>query len=410
MKIKTKYREIREDFSLNKNPLFNAIAKLEPKAVANTIPLTWHKAIDFSVWDDKGNKWIDLTSGIFVANAGHSNPKIKKAIKDQLDSDMLFAYNYPTKIKHKFLSKLLSISPSYFDRVILLNSGSEAMDIVYKLIKFYGKKNNKKYIITFKGNYHGRGLSNDLFSGSVEKAKWSGVSDDSVCFLDFPYNEKDVFDSKKLPPAEEIAGFVIETFQGWGEWFYPQKYIKDLYQFAKKAGALVSFDELQAGFYRLGPVYGYMTYGKEIKPDIIGLGKGISSSMPMGAVLSRKDIVDIDEKADLHGTHSGSALVCAAALANLDFLSSPTQIKLREKTMKVFEEEMRSLKSCPFVTHINVRGMMGAIIFEKSENALKVGKECIYNGVLPVCTNKNSIKIAPPLTISVEALKEAFQV
>ncbi|MCR4334877.1 MAG: aspartate aminotransferase family protein [Patescibacteria group bacterium] len=410
MKIKTKYREIKDGFSLKNNSLFNTISKMEPKSVINTIPITWNKAVDFSVWDDKGNKWIDMTSGIFVTNAGHSNPKIKKAIKDQLDSDMLFAYNYPTKIKHKFISKLLSISPSYYNSAILLNSGSEAMDIVYKLIKLYGQKYNKKYIITFKGNYHGRGLSNDLVSGSIDKAKWSGVGDNSVIFLDFPYNEEDVFDPTKLPPAEEIAGFIVETFQGWGEWFYPQKYIKDLYQFAKKSGALVSFDEMQAGFYRLGPIYGYMTYGKEIRPDIIGLGKGISSSLPISAVLSRKDIVNIDEKADLHGTHSGNALACAAGLANLEFLSSSQQIKLREKTMKVFEKEMSSLLSSSLVKKINVRGMMGAIIFDKTEDALRVVKECIYNGVLPVCTNKNSIKIAPPLTISTEALLEAFKV
>lgn len=409
MAIQTKHRRVRNNFFLD-DKLFQKIAVMEPKAVANFIPLTWHKAKDFSVWDDRGNKWIDLTSGIFVANAGHANPHIKKAITKQLKADLLFAYNYPTEIKKKFLDKILKLSPDHFNRVILLNSGSEAMDTAYKLIKFYGQKNNKKYIITFKGAYHGRGLSNDLISGNKEKADWSGVSDDAVRFLDFPYNESDKFDPSKLPSPDQIAGFILETFQGWGAWFYPKGFVNDLYRLAKKSGALICFDEMQAGFYRLGPLYGYLTYGAEIKPDIIALGKGISSSLPISAVLSREEIVDLNPKADLHGTHSGNAVCVAAALANLEFLSNSKQVKIREKTMKVFAKNLSELAQSPLIKQVNVRGMIAALIFHKAEEASRVVKACIENGVLPVCTNRESIKIAPPLTITEEAIHEFTEV
>jgi 4-aminobutyrate aminotransferase-like enzyme len=200
MKFQTKYRRIKDNFSID-DKLFKKVAKLEPTAVANFIPLTWHKAKDFSVWDEHGNKWIDLTSGIFVANAGHANPRIKQAIKKQIDTDLLFAYNYPTEIKYRFITKLLALSPKYFNRAILLNSGSEVMDIAYKLLKLYGQSKNKKYIVTFKGAYHGRGLSNDLISGNSNKAtKWSGVKDGGIYFIDFPYQSSDKFDPAKLPP------------------------------------------------------------------------------------------------------------------------------------------------------------------------------------------------------------------
>ncbi len=408
--VKTRFRKIRKSFNLEKNKLFDDIAKLEPKSVANTIKITWSKAKDFSLFDDSGNQWIDLTSGIFVSNAGHSNPLIKKAIKKQVDNDLLFAYNYPTQIKYDFLKKLLELSPSNFDSVALLNSGSEAMDIIYKLIKLYGIQKKKKYIVTFKMNYHGRGLSTDLISGSKEKASWSGVEDKNIHFLDFPYAESDTFIPESLPPAEQIAGFVIETFQGWGAWFYPQKFIDELYLFARKHGALIAFDELQAGFYRLGPIYGYMTYGEHIEPDLVGLGKGISSSLPIGGVLGKKEIFDIDEKADLHGTHSGNAVSCAAALANLDFLSGKNQVQKRKELIKMFREELISLETEPLVKKVNVRGVIAGVIFEKGEDAIAIVKDCINQGVLPVCTNRNSIKIAPPLTISGEALVEAIGV
>jgi acetylornithine/succinyldiaminopimelate/putrescine aminotransferase len=410
MRIQTKYRQIEDNFSL-KNPLFDKLAKLEPKATYPFIPITWHKAVDFSVMDDRGNKWIDLTSAIFVTNAGHANPKIKQAIKDQVDADLLFAYNYPTEIKYKFISKLLEISPKHFKQVGLLNSGSEAMDIVYKLVKQYGAAKKKKYIIAFRGAYHGRGLSNDLISGSPTKAEeWSRVTDPEVHFIDFPYEASAKFDPSKLPPPEQIAGFILETFQGWGAWFYPKGFVNELYAFARQHGALVCFDEMQAGFYRLGPLYGYQTYGAEIEPDILGLGKGISSSLPLAAVLVREGLIDIDIKADLHGTQSGNAVACAAGLANIEFLSSAEEVAKREKTIALFNTELQSFTKSSLIKQVNVRGLIAGVIFHKVEEASRVVMSCVENGVLPVCTNKVSIKLAPPLTINEEAIKEFAEV
>lgn len=407
--VKTKYRSISPKFTLKKTPLFKLLDSREPASAANTLPLTWKKARDFSVWDDAGNKWIDMTSGIFVANAGHANPKIKAAIKRQLDEELVFAYNYPTEIKKKFVEKLLALSPKHFNALTLLNSGSEAMDTAYKLIKLYGNKTKKKYIISFKGNYHGRGLSNDLISGGKERATWSGVYDDAVVFLDFPYSKTATFDPSKLPPAKQIAGFVIETFQGWGAWMYPKKYINDLYTFAKKNGALVCFDEMQAGMYRMGPLYGYMTYG-DFKPDILGLGKGISSSVPLSVVLARKELFDIDPNADLHGTHSGNAIAVAAGLANLEFLSSKTEVARRKRTSALFERELMKLESSHLIKQVNARGLIAGIIFERMEDSSAIVLECIKRGVLVMLIKRNSIKLAPPLTITEEALKEALSV
>ncbi len=409
MRIQTRYRRIREDFSLEKSGLYQQLYDIEPHSAANGIPLTWNKAINFSVFDPQGNKWIDLTSGIFVANAGHANPFIKRAIKEQLNANLLFSYNYPTAIRQRFLAKLLSFSPPYLNKIILLNSGSEAVDVAYKLIKLWGKKRQRRYIVSFTGSYHGRGLSNDLICGGKDKARWSNVADDDVVFLDFPYNPDCQFDPGLLPPAQQIAAFFLETFQGWGAWFYPRHFLVDLYLFARKAGALFCFDEMQSGFYRLGPIYGYLTYG-DVLPDLICIGKGLSSSLPISAVLSRGEIVNVDEKADLHGTHSGNPVCCAAALANLEFLSDPRRVQKREKTIQVFETEMERLHELASVVQVNTRGLIAGIIFENTNTATKVVLKCIGQGVLPVCTYRESVKLAPPLTITAEAIREAASV
>ncbi|MBF0546922.1 MAG: aspartate aminotransferase family protein [Candidatus Riflebacteria bacterium] len=383
---------------------------MEPISVKNTIPLTWTRAEGFIVNDDHGNQWIDMTSGIFVANAGHSNPEIKKALIDQINSNLIFSYNYPTQIKQQFLEKLLAISPKHFDKVLLLMTGSEACDAAFKLIKLWGKKNQRKYIITFKGSYHGRGLSNDLVSGYPQKASWSGINDENIVFLDFPYTGNELFDETLLPPANQIAAFFIETFQGWGAWFYPKPFISKLCQFARKEGALICFDEMQAGFYRLGEVYGYMTYDEAIQPDLLCLGKGISSSLPIAAVLSRNELVNIDTQADLHGTHSGNPLCCAAALANLEFLSTPKFLHDFRQRVRVFEQRVCELESLPSVKKVNARGMIAGLIFDDANLATEIAFECINRGVLPVCTNRSSIKLAPPLVISEEAIHESIDV
>ena len=144
--ISTENRIILDSFELKDNHLTAKKQKYESIAISNQLPIIWHRAKDFNVYDQGGNKWIDMTSGIFVANAGHSNPHVNNAIKAQLDKDMSFAFLYNTEIRYQFIEKLLEISPNHFEKATLLNSGSEITDIASKLIKFWAKKNNKKYI------------------------------------------------------------------------------------------------------------------------------------------------------------------------------------------------------------------------------------------------------------------------
>lgn len=404
--IHTKNRHINDNFSFS---LYDSLEKeknicIEESSILG-IPIEWDSAFGHSVYDSFGNKWIDLTSGIFVSNVGHSNPRIKKAIKKQVDKNLLFNFLYSSKIRTDFAEKLLEISPKYFDRVILSNSGSEAVDNAYSLIKKYGKKNNRNSIVTFNGSYHGRCLSSKIICKS--KSYGSEYVNDNVIFLDFPYEENMVFDSNKLNP-NDISAFVLETFQGWGAWFYPQKYIQDLYSFCRKNNILVCFDEVQGGFFRTGKLFNYMNYGENIEPDIVCLGKGISSSLPMSAVLTRNDIVSIDKTIDLSGTHSGNPICCAASLENLKILTEEKFQKKLKSNCLYFEKEINRLKQFSVVKKVNVKGMIAGIIFETKELADVVVKHCVFNGVLPVHTNKNSIKIGPPLNISKQTLKEAF--
>jgi 4-aminobutyrate aminotransferase / (S)-3-amino-2-methylpropionate transaminase / 5-aminovalerate transaminase len=405
--IETKHRLIRDGFKLYDYERDSIRYKYESDYVKPQSTIWWNSAKDFSIFDKDGNKWIDFSSGIFVANAGHSNTEINEAIKNQLDNDLVYSYQYYTEIRRQFTEKLLDCSPDHFEKVVLLNSGSEATDAAYRLIKIWAKKNNKKYIVSFNGSYHGRVLGSDLICGNKDSTEWSNIVDDDIVFIDFPYDKDTVFDPSLLPPPEQIAAFFIETYQGRTAQMYPKPYLQDLYNFAKEKGSLICFDEIQSGFYRMGKLYGYMTYG-DYEPDIICLGKGMTSSLPMSAVLSTKELIDVDT--NLSSTHAGNALCCAAGLANINYLTSEKFQKELSERVEVFKDRLRRLEQYGSVSHVNVRGMIAAIIFKDSKEADRVVEFCFNNGIFPVNTSSDSIKLGPPLTITVEAMNEAFDV
>ena len=381
--------------------------KYEPSNICE-MPVKWNKARDFNVYDDKGNKWIDMTSGIFVTNAGHSNPLINEAIKNQVDSELTFAYQYNTDIRNEFVKRLLDVSPPHFDKAVLLNSGSEATDAAYRLIKLWGRKNNRKHIVVFTGNYHGRVLGSDLMGGTSTSTDWCNLKDNELWFLPFP-KDGDELDLNDLPPLDDIASFFLETYQGWGAWMYPKKYIDELYKISRDNNILFCFDEVQSGFYRMGELYGYMIYG-DYKPDIVTLGKGLTSSLPLSAVLSRKEIIDADSSANLSSTHAGNAVCCAAGLANINFLTDDTFQKDFQKRVELFEKLNKELEQEDGVEVVNVKGMVSAIIVKDGDMGNYVTENCLKNGVLTVWTKRESIKLGPPLTISESAIIESMGV
>jgi len=404
--VKTENRHIK-DFVFDVDSYREFKHKYEPSNICE-MPIKWHKARDFNVYDDRGNKWIDMTSGIFVTNAGHSNPLINEAIKNQVDSELTFAYQYNTDIRNEFVKRLLDVSPSHFNKAVLLNSGSEATDAAYRLIKLWGRKNNRKHIVVFTGNYHGRVLGSDLMGGTSTSTDWCNLKDNELWFLPFP-KDGDELDLNDLPPLDDIASFFLETYQGWGAWMYPKKYIDELYKISRDNNILFCFDEVQSGFYRMGELYGYMIYG-DYKPDIVTLGKGLTSSLPLSAVLSRKEIIDADSSANLSSTHAGNAVCCAAGLANINFLTDDTFQKDFQKRVELFEKLNKELEQEDGVEVVNVKGMVSAIIVKDGDMGNYVTENCLKNGVLTVWTKRESIKLGPPLTISESAIIESMGV
>lgn len=430
--INTKYRKIVTKLPVPESlQILNDLEKYESRSMHGQFPIVWERAEDFQVFDAYGNCWIDFTSTIFLANSGHANPRIIKALKKLLDQKLLHTYTFANESRAKFLKKLIEMIPEPLEKAFLLSSGTEATECALKLMRMHGRKIHpeKVGIISFFGSMHGRTLGAEMLNGNPAKSDWIGYSDPNIHHLPFPYpwlKANDWAQCFKNDIAsliengieiKNIAGFMIESYQGWGAILYPEEYIRSLVEFARDNQILVTFDEIQSGMGRTGKLFAYQHY--EVEPDLVCLGKGLSSSLPLSAVVGRKEIMDLPDIGSMSSTHSGNPLCCAAGLANLEEIESRNLVKESARKGIILHRELNKLKSRypDQISYVIGKGLVAGIIFVKpdtgepdNELASKVSEKCMQKGLLVVHTGRESIKIGPPLVIPDEALLEGIKV
>jgi 4-aminobutyrate aminotransferase-like enzyme len=209
---------------------------------------------------------------------------------------------------------------------------------------------------------------------------------------------------------------MLETFQGWGGIFYPKTFVQELMKFAKQHNMLVAFDEMQAGFGRTGKLFGYEHY--EVEPDILCCGKGASSGLPLSFVLGSEAIMDLPGIGSMSSTHSANPLVCVAGHQTLIAMFEDNLIEHSQKLGVLFHQELNNLK-LKYPQHIKYvmgKGLLAALIFIDEKGVVlsnlcdAISEKAFQKGLLVVHTGRESIKLAPPLSISKEALLEGISV
>ena len=411
--------------------LFKSLSKVESRSMHGQMPIAWDKAKNFNIFDIAGNKFIDFTSTIFVANIGHSNPRLIKYIKLALSKSFLHSYAYINKIREKYIKKLILFAGKNFQKAFLMSAGTEATEAALKLMRMHGQKQGKRKlgIICFEGNWHGRTMGAQMMSGNIKQKEWIGYQDPNIYHLPFPYpwilknneSEKFLIDSlkkieKKINLKKDICGVMIETFQGWGAIYYPKEYVKLLFKICKKNNILITFDEMQSGFARTGYKFGYEYYG--VKPDLICCGKGMGGGIPISGVIGKKNIMDLPEVGNMSSTHSANPLACYAGLAVLEEINKKKLLQYTKDKEKILFKKLNQIKDKfpKEILYVQGKGLIAALIFNlRSKNNVKkilklIVEECLKNGLLVVYTGRESIKIGPPLTITKEALIEGINV
>ena len=413
--------------------ILESLDKYESRSMHGQLPLIWRSATGHTIQDHAGNKWIDFTSMIFVANVGHGNEKVISSVQKAIEMPILGCYAYPNELRAEYLEKLVNFAGPNFEKAFLLSAGTEATEAAFKLMKMHGQKIGKKknVILAVSGNWHGRTLGAQMMSDNKSQKSWVGHNLEDIAHIDFPYpwvlednNSKDYLRKslKKLEASgisirEDIAGIMLETFQGWAAVFYPKEYVQALREICDANNILLCFDEMQSGFGRTGMRFGYEHY--EVKADLICCGKGMGGGFPISGVIGKAEIMDLPEIGNMSSTHSGNPVMCAAGLAVIEEIETRDLVRESARKGEILHTELNRIKSefKSLISGIYGKGMIASIVFRdpetgtpNSEFVSRVAEKCMQKGLLVVHTGRESIKIGPPLIISDEALLEGLGV
>lgn len=401
--------------------------RFEPLAMQGQPPIVWDRAEGFNVYDAHGNKWIDFSSGVLVTNAGHGRAEIGEAMIAQIKHGLIHNYCFPGAPRIALARRICELAPDPLKKCMILSTGSEATECAVKLMRTHGRqlRPEKNLIVSFTHAFHGRTMGAQLIGGIPHLKEWIGPFQMGMIQVPFPDGFRcddrsfDCFE-RKLAEAEvnpaNVAGVITETYQGGGASFGPPGYFRDLRNWCDTYDVLLTFDEVQAAFGRCGKMWGFEHYG--VLPDLMCLGKGISSSVPVSAVVGRPDIMDQYPPGSMTSTHTGNPVCAAAALANIELILKEDLVGNANRVGEVLHRELwKQLK--PFDARIGAihgKGLVAGVHCIKDETlapdgplAHDVAWNAVGRGVMlfsPVGFGGGTIKIAPPLCITEEAVIE----
>src|SRR6266516_3135112 len=349
------------------------LRQFEPQSMRGQPPLVWERAEDIFVYDKYGNRWLDWSSGVLVANAGHGAREICEAIIDQTHSGLLHNYVFPSEERAALVEYLASLAPDPLKKIFLLTTGSEATECALKLARSHGLKvggRKKIGLVGFERGFHGRTLGSQQAGGLAGQKSWIVNEDPAILNAPFPdgYWQTDqgfagflkAIAQHGLKP-ENIAGVMMETYQGVGPDFAPVDYVRVLAAWCRQHDVVLIFDEVQAGFGRTGKFWAFEHY--DVVPDLICCGKGIISSLPLSAVIGRAEIMDQFPPGSMTSTHTGNPIGCDAALANLKKLVAEDLPANAARMGKLLDAGLREIQKehSDVIGHYSCRGLVAGL-------------------------------------------------
>lgn len=432
--VSTKYRKIVTAIPVPESvPVLEALRRAEPLSMTGQPSVVWDRAENFQVHDKWGNTWLDWSCGVLVASAGHGRKEIVAAMQEALKRPLLHNYCFPSEYRAKLAGKLVALAPKGLDKCFLVTTGSEAVECIIKNARAYGQKAggaDKTVVVTFHGDFHGRTMGSQLAGGTPVLKEWIGPTRDrNFVQVDFPSNIRTKDQSfegfvRQLAAVgatpDKICLVFPETYQGGSAAFLSVEFARKLREWCTANKIVLAFDEVQAGMGRCGTLWGFEYYG--VTPDMFSLGKGISSSMPLAAVLGRGEIMDQFPPNSMTSTHTGNPVCCAAALASIDLILNE---KLADNSARMGEVLHAGLnrvreKFPRNIAAVQGRGMVAGVHMVRPGTALEpdadaafgIVERCVEKGLLlfsPVGVGGGTVKLAPPLITPRDALEEGLQ-
>ena len=356
--------------------------------------------------DINGKKYIDCLGGFGIYNVGHRNPKVVKAVTDQLKRQALHSQDLLDPLRAILAKILADITPGDLKYAFFTNSGTESVEAALKLAKMYSERTT--FISTTRA-FHGKSLG--ALSGTAKGMFRKPFLPLIPGFRHVPFGDiemmRKTFETCSLV-GEDVAAVILEPIQGEGGIILPpENYLKQVRELCDEFGSLLIFDEVQTGMGRTGKMFAAELY--DVVPDIICLAKAFGGGvMPAGAIVAKEKVFKSwFENPFMHTTtFGGNPLACAAAIATIHVL---LEDKLPERAAEVGEYFLNGLKKAAEghedkVFEIRGQGLMIGIEFHKDEIGYEVSKAMFDRGILVAGTliNSKTIRIEPSLTISYE--------
>lgn len=374
--------------------------------MAQTSPFPFDIAIERAegiyLYSPDGKRYTDMISGIGVSSIGHRHPHVLDAIHRQLDKHLhVMVYGeYIQSAPNQLASLLTSLLPPTLNCCYFVNSGTEANEAALKLAK---RVTGRTELVSFRKSYHGSTHGSMSVSGNeVKKIAFRPLLPD-VRFLTF--NET----SELSQITNQTAGVIIETIQGDAGVRIPSmEFMQALRNRCDETGSMLIFDEIQCGMGRTGKLFAFEHYG--VAPDILTLAKAFGGGLPIGTFISSEAHMKSLTHDPMLGhitTFGGNPVCCASAHATLEVLT-------QEKLIDQVEEKGRYLQSLlqhPDIREIRRIGLMFAMDFASAEKVNRIVARARENGIILYwfLSHPYSIRMAPPLTIGMDQLKESAE-
>ena len=355
------------------------------------------------LYSPDGTRYADLISGIGVSVVGHRHPRVIKAIKDQLDRHMhVMVYGeYIQSPVNALAEKITSLLPDNLNCCYFVNSGAEANEGALKVAKRF---TGRTEIISCRGAYHGSTHGALSVSGNETKKRAFRPLLPDVHLIEFG----NFADLARITPA--TACVIMETIQGDAGVRIPSReYVQAVRERCTDTGTILILDEIQCGMGRTGKLFAFEHFG--IAPDILTVAKAFGGGLPIGAFISAKHMMEPLTHDPMLGhitTFGGNPVCCASALATLTVLLEENLLEKVEAKGRLFEKYLRH----PSIREIRRIGLLFAVDFDSAEKVSAIVNYCKANGV--ICywflSHPYSFRIAPPLTISEDEIKESCDV
>ena len=397
--------------------LAKRLADVESRNVTCLVPdapIFWERATGANVFDAAGNRYVDLGGGFGVANVGHAHPRVVAAIQEQA-ARLLHGMGdvHPAAVKVELLEALSARFPGGgAARSVLTSSGSDAVETALKTAIL---ATGHAGVVAFEGGYHGLSLGAlDATARADFRDPFRARLPDATVFARYgdAADAERAADRARLP----IGAILVEPIQGrGGERVPPEGFLAALRALCDRRGWLLIADEVYTGFGRTGRTFACEHEG--VVPDLLCLGKGLASGMPLSACMGREAVMaawPASAGEALHTqTYLGHPPSCAAALASLAVLDEEGLVaRSAELGARALARLREAAGGIPGVREIRGRGLMLGIVCDGPARAASAAKRCLERGVilLPSGDDGTVLSITPPLVIGEEALFHALDV